>query len=163
MISTAVGMPPLPAHAGRSDGISDKALQRRCEQSKPQRAMVERNEELGTDAKVLVTDEWRITAKTKKERLRDLDYKAWRRFRKAATMNGCDGAARKRTRLVGDTPVYEQDIGDPDHVDFRCPISFYDIGAGFDPTTRPTAVGIASSRIRPVRQGGGRAKAASSG
>lgn len=90
---------------------------------------------LPTDALVRVDPEWELSGAgmTKQQQLKALDSKAWERFQTAATMNECDGAPRKRTRRVGPVSKWLQNIGDPDSVDYRCAITFYDIGAGFDP------------------------------
>ena len=90
---------------------------------------------LPTDAVVRVDPKWDLSGggMTKQQQLQALDSKAWQRFQTAATMNQCDGAPRKRTKRVGPVSAWIDNIGDPDSVDYRCAITFYDIGAGFDP------------------------------
>jgi len=91
---------------------------------------------LPTDAKVRVTAEWDLpkgnSENAKRLRLRALDSKAWQRFQMAAAANECDDAPRQRTKRSR-LDAHLMNIGDPDSVDYRCAITFFDMGAGFNP------------------------------
>lgn len=93
-------------------------------------------EALPTDAKVRVTPEWELptgkSKEAKQKRLQALDSKAWERFQMAAAANECDDAPRQRTKRSR-LDAHLTNIGDPDSVDYRCAITFFDMGAGFNP------------------------------
>ena len=91
---------------------------------------------LPTDAKVRVATDWELptgnSPKAKRLRLQALDSKAWERFQMAAAANKCDDAPRQRTKRSR-LDAHLTNIGDPDSVDYRCAITFFDMGAGFNP------------------------------
>ena len=91
---------------------------------------------LPTDAKVRVTAEWELptgnSSNAKQLRLQALDSMAWERFQMAAAANKCDDAPRQRTKRSR-LDAHLTNIGDPDSVDYRCAITFFDMGAGFNP------------------------------